>query len=303
MRHFQHCKIGSPCAILSLGKLEFVSAKHRTHRQLLALGVSIVLALAAVFPAIGQQQPNGPLTDQDVLQMVKAGFDDTTILRYIRENDVDFDLSINAMVALKNGGVSQSLIQAMLSIEVSKKEIGIDAALAAISATASGSRDDMHVFALQAGKLIPMDAEVVNWKSNPFRNVATLGFDRSPLTASIAGPHSDLVGRWPPMNMVPVDMSFYILTSKNESASDFQLLHLTEKGDRREFRTVPIDRAHGWGSIEHTVPFTLENLAPRVYKVTLPNLNVGEYGLLAPITEVRANPPSQGRIYTFRLVE
>ena len=226
---FQYCKIGSRCAILSLGKLEFVSAKVHIHRKLLAAGISIVLALAAVIPAVGQQQPNGPLTDQDVLQMVKAGFDDTTILRYIRENDVDFDLSINAMVALKNAGVSQSLIQAMLSIEVSKKEIGIDAALAAISATASGSRDDMHVFALQAGKLIPMDAEIVNWKQQRFRNVASFGFDRGPLTARIPGPHGDLVGRWPPMNMVPVDMAFYILTPKGASASDFQLLHLTEQ--------------------------------------------------------------------------
>ena len=69
--------------------------------------------------------------------MVKAGFDDTTILRYIQANDVDFDLSISAVVSMKNAGVSQSLIQSMLSIEVAKKEVGVDAALAAISATAS----------------------------------------------------------------------------------------------------------------------------------------------------------------------
>lgn len=273
-------------------------------RRLLGIGIVIVFALSVVAPTGGQgQQPSGPLTDQDVLQMVKAGFDDTTILRYIRENDVDFDLSIPAMVSLKNAGVSQSLIQAMLSIEVSKKEIGVDAALAAISATASSSREDTHVFALQAGKLIPLDPETVSWKPNSFRTFATLGLERGPLTGTVPGPHSDLVGRWPPLNMVPLDMAFYILTPKNGSATDFQLLHLSERGDRREFRTVPSDRAHGWGVVEHTVPFTLDALAPRVYKVTLPNLNVGEYGLLAPVTEVRANPPSQGKIYTFRLVE
>lgn len=276
---------------------------QHARRQVLAVAISFALAASSIVPAAAQQPSGGPITDQDVLQMVKAGFDDTTILRYIRANDVDFDLSIQAMVALKNAGVSQSLIQAMLSIEVSKKEIGIDAALAAISATASSSRDDVHVFALQSGKLIPLDAEIVSWRGSPFRSVATLGFDRGPLTANISGPHSDLVGRWPPMNMVPVDMAFYILTPKGGSASDFQLLHLTEHSDHREFRTVPSDRARGWGAVERTVPFTLEALAPRVYKVTLPNLNVGEYGLLAPVTEVRANPPTQGRIYTFRLVE
>jgi len=254
--------------------------------------------------SVGGQQSSGPLTDQDVLQMVRAGFDDTTILRYIRANDADFDLSIPAMVALKNAGVSQSLIQSMLSIEVSKKEIGVDAAMAAIAATASSSHDNVHVFALQAGKLIPMEPETVNWKPNTgFRSVATLGFDRGVATGTVPGPHSDLIARWPPMNMVPLDIAFYILTPRGGSASDFQLLHLSDKSDRREFRTIPSDRAHGWGAVEHTMPFTLEALAPRVYKVTLPNLSVGEYGLLSPTTEVKPNLPSQGKIYTFRLVE
>jgi hypothetical protein len=272
-------------------------------RKLLIIAIAFMIALSAGFPA-GGQQPGTPLTDQDVLQMVKAGFDDTTILRYIRSNDVDFDLSIPAMVALKNAGVSQSLIQSMLSVEVSKKEIGVDAAMAAIAATASSSYDDVHVFALLAGKLIPMEPEIVNWKPNAgFRSIATLGFDRGVATGTVPGPHSDLIARWPPMNMVPVDIAFYILTPRGGSASDFQLLHLSDKSDRREFRTVPSDRAHGWGVVEHTVPFTLEALTPRVYKVSLPNLSVGEYGLLSPTTEVKPNSPSQGKIYTFRLVE
>ena len=271
-----------------------------------SVGILAVIALliSGVVGAAGEQSTNGPLTDQDVLQMVKAGFDDTTILRYIRANDVDFDLSIPAMVSLKNSGVSQSLIQAMLSIEVAKKEIGVDAALSAIAVTASNSRDDVHVFALQSGKLIPMEPEIVKWHAaSGFRNAALFNTDKAILVGAVGRPHSDLIGTWPPLNMVPVDMAFYILTPKSSSASDFQLLHLSEKGDRREFRTIRGDRARGWGTPENTVAFTLENVAPRVYKITLPNLNVGEYGLLAPTTEVKSNSASQGEIYTFRLVE
>ena len=270
----------------------------------LVMVVVLALALSGVAGATAEQSSTGPLTDQDILQMVKAGFDDTTVLRYIRANDVDFDLSVSAMVALKNAGVSQSLIQAMLSIEVSKKEIGVDAALAAIAVTASNSRDDVHVFALQSGKLIPMDPEIVKWHTvGGFRNAALFNSDKSVLTGAVGRPHSELVATWPPLNMHPVDMAFYILTPKSSSASDFQLLHLSEKGDRREFRTIRSDRARGWGTPENTVAFTLDNVAPRVYKITLPNLNVGEYGLLAPTTEVKANSASQGEIYTFRLVE
>jgi hypothetical protein len=260
--------------------------------------------LALAVPLLGVDQPNGPLTDQDILQMVKAGFDDTTILRYIQANDVDFDLSVTAVVSLKNEGVSQSLIQSMLSIEVAKKEMGVDAALAAISATASTGHDDVHVFALLNGRLVPTEPETVKWRSpGGLRSVAMLGFERGPMVGSVSGPHSDLVTTWPPLNMVPLDMAFYVLTPKGSSASDFQLLHFTEKNDRREFRTIPSDRAHTWATPENTVAFTLEAVASRVYKITLPNLNVGEYGLLTPTTRVKATSGSEGQIYTFRIVE
>jgi hypothetical protein len=266
--------------------------------------VAIFAALALGSPLLGVDQSNGPLTDQDILQMVKAGFDDTTILRYIQANDVDFDLSVSAVVALKNAGVSQSLIQSMLSIEVAKKEVGVDAALAAISATASNGRNDVHVFALIGGRLIPTEPETVKWRSaGGLRGVAMLGFEKGPMIGAISGPHSDLITTWPPLNMVPLDIAFYVLTPKGTSASDFQLLHLSEKSDRREFRTIPGDRAHTWATPENTVAFTLDAVAPRVYKITLPNLNVGEYGLLTPTTQVKANSESEGKIYTFRLVE
>ena len=236
--------------------------------------------------------------------MVKAGFDDSTILRFIQAGDVDFDLSISAMVALKNAGVSQSLIQSMLSIEVSKKAVGVDAALAAISATASDGRDDLHVFALVNGSLIPAEPETVKWHpSGGLRGVSLLGLEKGPMIGTVAGPHSDLKTRWPPLNMVPLDISFYVLTPKGTSASDFQLLHLLEKSDHREFRTIAGDRAHAWAIPENTVAFALEAIAPRVYKISLPNLNVGEYGLLTPMTQVNSNSPAEGRIYTFRLVE
>jgi hypothetical protein len=272
-------------------------------RNWLVFAVILVLSVSGMAAATRDQSPTGPLTDQDILQMVKAGFDDSTILRYIRANDVDFDLSIPAMVSLKNSGVSQSLIQAMLSIEVAKKEIGVDAALSAIAATASNSRDDVHIFALQSGKLLPMSPEIIKWRpEGGFRNTALLNSDKRVIIGAIGRPHSELVATWPPLNMVPVDMAFYILTPRNSQASDFQLLRLSEKNDRREFRTIRADRAFGWGTPQNSVPFTLENVAPRVYKLTLPNLNVGEYGLLAPTTEVKTNS-AQGEIYTFRLVE
>lgn len=76
---------------------------------------------AAAAPAPAQIQVRNALNNQDVAQMVKARFPDTTILKVIQANDTDFDLSVPAMVSLKSLGVSQLVIEAMLSAGANKK--------------------------------------------------------------------------------------------------------------------------------------------------------------------------------------
>jgi hypothetical protein len=63
-----------------------------------------------------------PLTNQDVVQMVKAKFADSTIVKVIQANNSNFDLSVPALVALKTVGASQQVIEEMLSAGTSKKE-------------------------------------------------------------------------------------------------------------------------------------------------------------------------------------
>jgi hypothetical protein len=142
----------------------------------------------------------------------------------------------------------------------------------------------------------------VAWRNTgPGKSIASLGGHRA-VNGTVSGLHSQLVASWPPLNIVPIDMEFYIFCADGSSASDFQLLRLWGKGDRREIR-APGENARVPDVGASTVPFTFEEVAPRTYKVALPNLSVGEYGFLAPVTEVNSNATSQGKIYTFRLVE
>jgi hypothetical protein len=55
------------------------------------------------------------LLNQDVVQMVKAHLADSTIIKLIRANEADFDLSVAAVLQLKNSGVSQAVIEAMIA--------------------------------------------------------------------------------------------------------------------------------------------------------------------------------------------
>jgi hypothetical protein len=57
----------------------------------------------------------------DVQAMVEANFSDSTIIAVIGANDVEFDLSPRALVALKGAGVSDTVIEAMVAAEAEQK--------------------------------------------------------------------------------------------------------------------------------------------------------------------------------------
>jgi len=71
----------------------------------------------------------GPLTavgpagigNADIQEMAGAEFSDSTIVAVIKANDVQFDLSPRALVALKGAGVSEQVIEAMIAAEAAKE--------------------------------------------------------------------------------------------------------------------------------------------------------------------------------------
>src|SRR5713101_5639221 len=81
---------------------------------LLSVALAMVVSLALA-------QGKKPLTNDDVLQMVKAGFQESMIIKTIEANDANFDASVQALMDLKNTGVSQAIIEAMLAAEARKK--------------------------------------------------------------------------------------------------------------------------------------------------------------------------------------
>jgi hypothetical protein len=74
---------------------------------------------------------------------------------------------------------------------------------------------------------------------------------------------------------------FLIRCPEGEAASEYQLLKLHEKGDRREFRTVTGGALHAsGGSDRDAMNFDFDKVAPRTYRVKLVELKKGEYGFL-----------------------
>ncbi len=81
--------------------------------------LAVILAFLTVFGS-AQSQKKPPLTNQDIVRMVKDKFSDSTIVKAIEANHTAFDVSATALIALKDSGVSQTVIEAMLSAATPK---------------------------------------------------------------------------------------------------------------------------------------------------------------------------------------
>ena len=253
--------------------------------------------------------PTHPLTNQDVVRMVKAGFGDSTIVKMIETHGSAFDLSVDGLLKLKEAGVSQGVIDKMLSAGAETKPAvasapANSAAISVKPAELSQFLDEVGVYQVVHGKLIAIEPEIVNWRTGGvIKNAVTLGLDKGHINGTIAGPRSKTTVATTPFGMAG-SLVFYIRCLEGNSGSEYQLLRFWEKGDRREFRSVTGGVLHmSGGATNNVIEFHLEKIAPRTYKIELPTLALGEYGFLAPGAAASADMASRGKIYTFRIVE
>jgi len=75
-------------------------------------------------PAFGQQFSEAqlkhqPLTNDNIVTLAKAGFDELFILQLIRSSRTDFDTSVPALAQLKKAGISEDLIRLMAMPQMS----------------------------------------------------------------------------------------------------------------------------------------------------------------------------------------
>ena len=80
-------------------------------RLLCAAIVTVSLAAAQQFTVAQIKQQ--PLTNENVVTLAKAGFDELFILQLIHTSRTNFDTSVQGLVVLKQAGVSEDLIRMM----------------------------------------------------------------------------------------------------------------------------------------------------------------------------------------------
>jgi len=78
----------------------------------------LLVFFMALWPAVAQEPAAPPLsrhmlTNDSVIMLAKAGFDELFIVERIHTSRTRFDTSVEGLIALKQAGVTEDLIRAM----------------------------------------------------------------------------------------------------------------------------------------------------------------------------------------------
>lgn len=77
--------------------------------------VFVLLLMLVITPVPGADE--AALTNEDILRLMQAGLGSELIIARIRSGPTDFDLSVEQLVGLKEAGIADSVIAAMMGIE------------------------------------------------------------------------------------------------------------------------------------------------------------------------------------------
>jgi hypothetical protein len=95
-----------------------------------------MLVICATLTPGANAQTQKPLTNADIVNLSKQGLDAGLIVKEIRASGTSFDLSPDALIQLKNEGVAQTVMEAMLNAQANKPTAGVEATHGAANATA-----------------------------------------------------------------------------------------------------------------------------------------------------------------------
>lgn len=237
----------------------------------------MTLVTALVISALLLMQSRKPLSNDELIQMKKAGLDDKTVERAIEANGVTLDTSVGALVALKNAGVSDEVIRAALSVSGQK----------ATPPVATGDvPEELGAYVIRNGVVTALPSERPNMKSaGMFKSMMTAGLSKAQMKGTLPGRNSRVQTSSP--------VVLLIRCAEGTTIDDFQLLLMETAKDGREFvmaRGGPFGTSTGVAAL----PVKAEKAGRNLYRVTSSEWQLGEYGILS-----FGGMGTAGKIYTF----
>ena len=88
-----------------------------THKENWLLVVTLALLVGLVLLSGSGSAIEKPLSNADIIALTEVGLSDTVIISLVQTHQTQFDLSLLALVELKQSGVSNAVIEAMLATD------------------------------------------------------------------------------------------------------------------------------------------------------------------------------------------
>jgi hypothetical protein len=273
-----------------------------------ALALASALFLAA--PAAAET-----LTNDSVIQLVRAGLGNEAVIAKIKSTDGTYALGTSDLIALKSAGVPGDVIAAMISGKASAGVASTPMSLTSIDPMVPHP-SGVYLIDPRAQQLSRIEPTVSNQAKTGgiFGYALTGGIASMSVKASINGASARVVAPsgspafyffFDASNPATVNLasswsagSAQVVTSPNE----FTLIRLNEKKDRREARVGSLNIAGAKTGVmdKDRIPFDFEMVRPGVYKVTPKQaLAPGQYGFIYSLQGGGAGGAMTARIFDF----
>ncbi|WP_263408066.1 hypothetical protein [Terriglobus tenax] len=278
--------------------------------RLLAFGSLLAFALS---PCLAQDvtgaQDSGPaspnvaaprepktLSNDAVIRMTKAGLDADIIAQTVRTQPGIYTTGPDDLIALKEAGVSQQVISAMMA-----KSSGIFTHVEkppVETAPLSSQVDDIGIYykMRETRDWEPMPIELVNFRQGgALKSTLTNGIIKKDMNGHVKGTSSRL-------NLRAGDKVLLYVPS-GTSPEEYIFVRFRQHSDNREFRTETGNVFHTQtGADRDAVPFHPEKIGKNMYSFELEeNIGPGEYGILPPGNVNARGMANAGKIYTFAI--
>ncbi len=274
-----------------------------------------LLALLLILPAVAQDALQKRLTNEDVIGMVQLGLAEDVIVAKIRAaNAVDpsglaFNTTLDGLKTLKAANVPEGVIRVMINPAPPAPTVVVQAA--PLTVDSNLPPPEVGVYWKDGTRFVMIDGQVLSSAKigGKAGSMFSMGFRGFHWDATLNGAHSRHLIR----ERRPV---FYVYVPDGGSSSDYTLVKLNKKGDRREFQIGSLGGKLGGGKAglksDKEIEFEAEHVGIRTYKVSLhQDLKPGEYAFfMATGQQVNGTESGRGtggatsgRIYDFSLPE
>ncbi len=233
----------------------------------------LVTIVSAIFGSTTFPQEKEVITNTVIVKMVKANLGETVIINKIRTSKTEFDLSTESLIKLKNAGVSDNTINAM--IEAQSPQLPPHTEQQVLGSPVPPSGD---VFIQQDGKLVEMEYVAGFTKNMTSTLLWGLGGTTTTRFAIIAnGEHAQ-------MKITDKNPIFYLRVHPSDvGIVKFDIDTYRKKKVRYVMRVGDLWQTQGYagGPGESNIDFDFKKETSGLYKITFKRpLNDGEYGII-----------------------